>query len=480
MRSFFLILWIFLVGAGSLHAQEFIEIDFAKIIKSDVNQGSGAANLCWLLDSDKHNTGKEQSMYTALKEMGCGSLRFPYGHLADNYLWHTPPYENIDGGLRPKLASFSQAPAKWDWAVNSKGAFKNAMDFDEYMELCQQLEIKPLVVVNVFSYKYKNGPTFDDLIEVAVEWVKYAKKKNYKVAYWQIGNEVDHHAKLLSMAEYVDCYYKIAKAMKNEDPNIKVGPGVLSKVNYFKTIIENNPKSIDFISCHQYMWPYVKTCKNYELWKENKDDYLKNVKKMQNAVAKSSKPKLEILITETGVSPSNKGMGSSNNVYKALWYFELLMNEIHQPNVAYSYFWGTHSPWSGNKDNEKNDVAVLLRTDDNSRKPIAEVIKFVNDNITDELVNTTRVANYIRAYTSVNTKRDKCQLFLLNKNDTPQNISIELHQLPQGIHTFNRTELKGKHANDKTVELVKSEQVKIKDNKLELTLTPLSITLLKN
>jgi len=65
------------------------------------------------------------------------------------------------------------------------------------------------------------------------------------------------------------------------DPSIKVGPGILQSVKYFKDIISLYPDLIDFTSCHQYMWKYIKTCTNYELWRDHKDNYIPNVRKMQ-------------------------------------------------------------------------------------------------------------------------------------------------------------------------------------------------------
>ncbi|PCI35302.1 MAG: hypothetical protein COB60_03185 [Flavobacteriaceae bacterium] len=468
----------FLVGINS-YAQEQISVDFSVIKKSNVNRGVASANLCWLMDSDLNNPKPNNSMYNAIKELGSGSLRFPYGHLADNYLWHTPPFNKVKNGLRPKVATMKQAPGKWNWAVNANGSFKNAMDFDEYMALCQKLNSKPLVVVNVFSHKYKGGPTLDELIETAVAWVKYAKKKKYHVEYWQIGNEVDHHKKLLSPEEYVNCYQKFAKAMKQVDSTIKVGPGILQSTKYFKDIVSEYPALIDFTSSHQYMWPYIKTITNYDLWKTHQDTYIPNIKKMQKAVRNSQKPNLEIVITETGVSP-DKGMGSVNNVYKALWYFDVLMNEISQPNVAYSYFWGTHSPWDGNTDNDDNDIAVLFRTDDNSRKPIAEVIKLVNDQILDNIVQTKQISGSVRTFASMNNSGDKYHVFLMNKNDVEEKVEISINQLSENVVSFSKLELKGKNPDDRKLSITNSEKVTIKGTKIALTLAPLSITILKS
>lgn len=461
-------------------AQDTISIDFGKVIKKDLKRGAGSANLCWLMDSDLKRPNSTKSMQQALKELGAGSLRFPYGHLADNYLWNTPPFDDAERGLLPKVAAPSDNPGGWDWAVNEDDSFKSAMDFDEFMQLCQELDAKPLVVINVFSFKYEGGPTYERLMETAVEWVKYAKEKNYEVAYWQIGNEVDHHKDLLTMDAYVDFYQEVATAMKRVDPNINVGPGILSDVAYYDTLVSNYPELIDFTSCHQYAWPYIKSNSDYEKWKDYKDNYVPNVLEMQEAVSNSAKPDMDIVITETGLSPSGRGMGSINNTYKGLWYFEMLMNELSQSNVTYSYFWGTHSPWGSHKDNEDKDLTVLFRVDDNSRKPIAEAVKLVNDELPEHLVQTDQIQGYIRTFAGRDTEGENCRIFLMNRNSEEQSVRLQLKDLPKDIQKLDRIELKGTSPESREMNKTVESPIAISGNETELRLPPLSITVLKS
>lgn len=156
------------------------------------------------------------------------------------------------------------------------------------------------------------------------------------------------------------------------------------------------------------------------------------------------------------------------------------MNEISQPNVAYSYFWGTHSPWGGNKDHDKNDLGVLLRVDDNSRKPIAEVVKLVNEHIMDNMVQTTQFVGYIRTFASVSNSGEKCSVFLMNKNNEEQKVVLKLNSFPENIKSLHRLEYKGELPESRIVNIEESEVVSVKGNNIELTLAPLSITVLGN
>jgi len=242
-----------------------ISIEAGNVVKKVVPGPAGAV-LCWLLDSDIHRK-RNTSFEDAMREMKVGSLRFPYGALSNNYLWHTPPYENTSNGLRAKVAIKSQAPGKWSWAVDNQGFFIDAMDFDEYMRLNKKLNLKPLVCVNAHSYKYNGGPSYDFLKTSAVEWVRYAKKKGYDGIYWQLGNEEDHHQDLITRSEYVALYIDFAAAMKAVDPNIKIGPGILSQSLHYSDILAQSPDLVDFVSAHQYNWAIKLS--SYDDWKND-------------------------------------------------------------------------------------------------------------------------------------------------------------------------------------------------------------------
>lgn len=475
IRIFVFLIVLLLLSTGRVGAQIDINIDFNKITKDSVANGVVSANLCWLLDSDKDRQNGSLSFNDAIDQMGVKSLRFPYGHLADNYLWDTPPYNS--GELKDRVASPDQTPASWSWAVDKDGYMPNAMDFDEYMELCNRLDIKPLVVVNALSFVYKNGPTLEELVVSAKEWVRYAKDRGYHVEYWQIGNEVDHHPKQISMEQYIDAYQQIASAMKSVDSSIKIGPGILSRVNFFNEIINRYPNLIDFTSCHQYLWGYSKSCSSYELWKEFDDKFIPNVIKMNRAVANSVKPNMEILITESGISPSRKGMGNINNLYKSLWWFEMAMNEAAMPNVSYIYNWGTHSPWNGEKDNEEDDLSVLLRIDNNSRKPTGEVTKLINDNLYCNLVEVSGGNKYIRVYAS-KSDNGEITIFILNRDDTSKDVEITVEGVDKA--ELNHKVFTGDNPKSREVSILDKERININDGIIKLSVAPTSITILRD
>lgn len=457
------------------YSQSTLTVDLNTVTKSGVRKGSSSANLCWLLDSDKNRPNKTQSMASALQQMGVGALRFPYGHLANNYFWHTPPYDDTKGGLRPRVAAKGTIPGVWDWAVADDGSFKKAMDFDEYIDLCQSQGIAPLVVVNCMSHKYAGGPTVAQLAESAAEWVRYAQKKEYKVRYWQIGNEMDHHPKTITMEEYVDVYAQIASAMKAVDSSVQIGPGILGKSKFLTAVYERAPELVDFTTAHQYMWKFIEENKDYDKWSVANTNYIPNIEDMQRAVDKTDKKDMEILITETGVSPSNKGMGNINNAYKSLWWFEVLMKEMNVRGVSYVFFWGTHSPWKGEKDDEDDDVALLFRVDDNSRKPTAEISRFVNAHLCDNFVESSCDDSSLRLFAMASSDKKSGSIFVMNKLKTPKKVTISVAGLPDGVKQMSVESVGSKDPHSRKLEYAKSSTAKVNSGVVELTIPALSV-----
>jgi len=448
-----------------------ISIEAGNVVK-EVVPGPAGAVLCWLLDSDIHRK-RNTSFEDAMREMKVGSLRFPYGALSNNYLWHTPPYDDVSGGLRPKVATQSSSPGRWSWAVNNDGSFKGAMDFDEFMGLCIKQNTKPVVCVNVMSYKYNGGPSYSYLKTSAVEWVLYANNKGYEGIYWQLGNEQDHHRDIMSQDEYVDLYVDFAAAMKAVDPNITVGPGILAATAYYKAVIDHSPDLVDFVSVHQYNW--AAKASSYDDWKNDPQDYVNNLRKAQNGIA--AKPDLEIIVTETDAN-SGTSLPGGGHTTRALWWFELVMNEISFKNVTHTYFWGTHSAWTGPHRQDRNGGSLLLDLD-NNRTNMGEINKIVNEHLEgQELVEVDRVHGYIRAYACRTPLDEQVTVFLLNKNDEREDgVEVVIHDFPE-IKSFKRWEFKGKSWDDYNPVYSENGSIQIRENSFTTSLEPLSVSII--
>ncbi|WOH36015.1 hypothetical protein RI844_11595 [Thalassotalea fonticola] len=288
-------------------AQEYISIDHSKVLKTQAAPPIGE-NLTFLLDSDKHMP-RTVSTKERAKEMKLSILRFPYGHMADNYLFTDAPFSDGVEGLTPRVASIGTSPGNLYWAVDDNGYFKNSVDFDEYISYTDKTGAEPLIVVNMLSYDEDNYPdtvvSFADLKQHAVEWVKYANiTRGYKVKYWQLGNEVKAHT---DKDTYFSHFVEVAQAMKAVDPSIQIGFGEDGRSNWVKQALADPLVSahIDFISPHQYLHGAAWS-ETYEDWRDHNGSVIPKIDLLQGYADTSSSHKdVPMIVTEYGVTGGN-------------------------------------------------------------------------------------------------------------------------------------------------------------------------------
>lgn len=446
-----------------------IQVDIEKVTKTTLHNPGGVV-ACWLMDSDIERPRKT-TFANAMKNMGVEYIRFPYGHLADNYLW------DADGDwgntLTPMAATMSQSPGIWEWAVDqTTEEFIKDMDFDEYISICNEVGAEPMVVVNILSYKYKNGPSYEQLRETAIEWVRYANiTKDYKVKRWAIGNEVDHHSDLISQDEYKALYSDFATAMKEVDPTIMVGPGLLG--NWHSALLNHDPGNIDFICAHNYLYKYDWRNQDYEGWKNATEILVNNVEKCQTAVNNSSIPDIEIHVTEMNSRPwSNNSDG--DDLFRALAYGEMMLNAISFEDVVATYVWNTHGPWDGPNENAPYNILDM----DNNREPRGDVIKLLNENLLENLVDLNRVNGYLRLYASVSDEQNELVFIVINKNDQDEKVILE----PLNFTTPELYELRsyfGSSPYDKSPMLSALEEHNFTNGKIDVMLPSASLSVIR-
>lgn len=465
-----------LLGALRGGGMTTVEVDLGRVQKLGVSPVG--LNLCWLLDSERLRPSGE-STSDALTELHPGALRFPYGHLADNYLWHTPSGEVPSGPLHPKVASLKEPPSGWSWAVKADGTMPDAMDFDEFLRVCAKVGAKPVVCVNALSYKYQGGPTYEALKASAVAWVRYAARQSVHVAYWEIGNEVDlkPNASRVSLEEYVQLYADFAGAMKAADPTARIGPGIDNKPAYYRALMEKCPALVDYAVVHQYQWAQ-KQGATYEGWRDDTGTYIRNLEGATRALAAPRRPAVKLMVTETGVS-GGAALGESANTYKALWLGELLLNELADPVVDYPLFWGTHTPWEfrGFTEEPKRDVAVALQMRNNARTPMGEVIKLINDHVLTNFLELPRAVGRLRTYAMSSGKGDQAAIFVLNKDLQPEAVEIVL-RAPRSLQVGDCRELAGQTPIDPALVARARSLPPMQGDRLRVTVPPLSLTVM--
>ena len=140
------------------------------------------------------------------------TLRFPGGAVGNFYHWEQGGFIESEMGstLNPKLNQRNkQNYVKLQERRNGK------ILFDDFMQLCNTLDITPVIVVNLWT----GSP------EESAAWVRYAKDKGYQVKHWELGNEyyLPHYLnKYPTVETYIAAAKKHSAAMKAVNPEIKV------------------------------------------------------------------------------------------------------------------------------------------------------------------------------------------------------------------------------------------------------------------
>ena len=146
------------------------------------------------------------------KTLAPKTLRFPGGTVGNFYHWEPGGFfENeMTSTLNPRLNQRNRGNY-----VKLQRRRDGKILFDDFMQLCNTLNITPIVVVNLWT----GSP------EESAAWVRYAKDKGYQIEHWELGNEyyLPHYLNKYPTAEtYIKAAKKHAEAMKAVNPDIKL------------------------------------------------------------------------------------------------------------------------------------------------------------------------------------------------------------------------------------------------------------------
>ena len=146
------------------------------------------------------------------KALAPKTLRFPGGTVGNFYHWQPGGFfENeMASTLNPKLNQRNKGNY-----VKLQKRRDGKILFDDFMQLCNMLNITPVIVVNLWT----GSP------EESAAWVRYAKDKGYEVKHWELGNEyyLPHYLnKYPTAGAYIKAAKKHAAAMKVVNPDIKI------------------------------------------------------------------------------------------------------------------------------------------------------------------------------------------------------------------------------------------------------------------
>lgn len=240
-----------------------VRIDASTVVKP-VNRGVLGVNVEWTYGGNGLYDGEASTlrgdMVGAVQELGASVLRFPGGGVADYYSWVN--------GIGPQVIR----PA----AIHGTDPIYSAshVGTHEVAELARQSGAELLFQTNIVS----------DSPESAAEWVRYTNAPfnflrtiygspaPFNVKLWEIGNEpylpseAAGRTTTLSSFDYIRRFVRWTDAMKQVDPEIKVGAATglnfgkyrfVGDDSWNRRILEALGHRIDFLCVHNAYAPLV-------------------------------------------------------------------------------------------------------------------------------------------------------------------------------------------------------------------------------
>jgi hypothetical protein len=242
-----------LPSASDLASTASVDVKATTAVLSAIAVGANAA--AW--DSNL----VDRAVPRLLEDAGIQLMRYPGGSLSDNYHWlsNTPDDPNV-GGTDP------------------------AANFDAFMAVVDRADARAMITVN-----YGSGTP-----EEAAAWVRYAnrgsrrydgpvptypgasaKGHDYRIRYWEIGNELygdgtygatwEVNKKPHDPTTYANGVLSYATAMKAVDPSIRIGAVLTAPGNWpdgqvneaspepwNDTVLSIACDALDFVSIHWY------------------------------------------------------------------------------------------------------------------------------------------------------------------------------------------------------------------------------------
>jgi|SRR6218665_1026045 len=381
-------------------------------------------NLDYLMDDDQYLKPK-RALVDALKAMGVKYLRYPGGNKSDFYFFSKPPYEKSE----PTLARTGEhaTGGRGSMLKDNFTAYRNdVLDFDEFMSICRAIDAEPVIVVAADEYlvHYPAGSTWstrEELLQHAVEWVKYANvKKGYNVKYWMIGNESWHKENENSTAAiYAKDVIDFSKAMKAIDPSIMIIPNGNNET-WWKTVLPAVAPYVDAICVSNY--PFT----NCGAANVNVLEPIEIAARSIEQFIPEDKERLKIIVAEYG--PFNWCPGGERSMFNTmgnnLLNTEIALRQLEHPLVLFSCFWNTRwiddggGKWAGFDALDKNGYFNA------NGYGLAAIGNFIGN----KMVKVTHSSEELKVFASVDSKQQKLYLYLLN----PTNKAIVVREQIRG------------------------------------------------
>lgn len=412
-------------GCGNFNTATTIAV-FPDSVLSDVSHHPVGINLDYFMDDD-HYLKPKRSTADALEAMGVKYLRYPGGNKSDFYFFSRIPWERSE----PTLARTGRgAVGGRDRVLKNYSEFAvDVLDFDEFMTICRKIGAEPVICVAADEYlvDYPEGCTWasrEELIEHAVEWVRYANiKKGYGVKYWLIGNESWHKQNVHSTAEiYARDVVDFSVAMKAVDPNIAIVPNGNS-VEFWEKVITIAGDHVDYLCFSNY--PVYEYKAGYATYRDTLQDLMHPVRRAQMAVDRFATPaqkaRWKLINAEYGPFDWGDDWPKISNMGMTLATFEMTGLQLNEPDLLFSCFWNTR--WINNDSVAHSAYDALDR--DGNFNAMGLGLMIWGNYLGEKMVKTTGTT-HLRSFASYSPELNRLYVYLINTAPGPREVDLNI------------------------------------------------------
>lgn len=194
--------------------------------------------------------GVREDIIAALKELKIPNLRWPGGCFADTYHWKD--------GVGPKDERPSMVNKWWGNVVED-----NSFGTHDFLNLCEVLDAEPYLAANVGSStvqeftEYIQYVTREDGVPMADYRIENGRKEPWNVKFWGVGNEMWGCGGHMTPEHYANVYRQYATFMtdwSNSDGFYRIASGAnVDDYNWTEVLMREIPKNlIEGVALHSY------------------------------------------------------------------------------------------------------------------------------------------------------------------------------------------------------------------------------------
>jgi hypothetical protein len=263
----------------------------------------------------------------------------------------------------------------------------------------------------------------EQLLQHAVEWVKYANiKKNYGVRYWMIANESWNSNNVNSSAElYARDVIDFSMAMKEVDSTILIVANG-SGDEFFKAVITKAGDHIDRLTVSNYgVYNFYRGYQTYRdtaqvlIWPA-----ITAVNTMNSYATPEQLKRLKMIVAEFGSIDWAGLWHGTNDMGHAIVTFDMAGQLLLQPQIEFSCFWNTR--WIENESKPQRDHDAL--DSEGNLYPTGRALSIWGNFLGSQMIRTDTTGRII-SFASYDPQTGTLFAYLVNKGYQSEKVILE-------------------------------------------------------